>query len=217
MARIPALVRKHGLDALTILALVLSGYPMSAPLRERLARNRADHAAVAAVKRSWDGLRSEASPLGGDGTSVQVVEIADYECPFCRHSAAAVDSAVASGLRVGYLNYPLAIHAHAVGAAIASLCAESAGRFREMHARLMGSTDWQRDSNWMREAGLAGVPDLRAFERCIRGNSVKARLAREHALADSLGMTGTPTFVSKEAFHRGSATRAELVALGRKE
>lgn len=217
MPRIATLLRKHGLDALTVLALISSAYLMSAPLRERWARGRAERASVAAAKREWENLRSEVSPISGDGTTVQVVEISDYECPFCRRSAAAVDSAVTSGLRIGYLNYPLAIHPHAEGAAIASMCAESSGRFREMHARLMGSTDWQKDSDWMREARLAGVADLPGFERCIHGNAVKARLARERALADSLGMSGTPTFVSKGAFHRGSVTSAELLALGREE
>lgn len=190
---------------------------MSAPLREKWAQHRSEAASVAVVKREWEDLRSASSALAGDPATVQVLEISDYECPFCRKASASVDSAVRAGLRVGYLHYPLSAHPHAEGAAIAALCAESSGRFREMHALLMSSTDWEEDSNWPREAKAAGVADLRSFGACIHGPAVRGRLARERALADSLGVRGTPTFVSRGGFHRGTATTAELLALYRKE
>jgi 2-hydroxychromene-2-carboxylate isomerase len=217
MPKIPARLRGRGLDALTFLVLAMAGYLMSAPLRQKWAQHRSETASLAAVKRKWEDLRSASSSLAGDPAAVQVLEISDYECPFCRKASASVDSAVRSGLRVGYLHYPLAAHPHAEGAAIAALCAESSEKFREMHALLMSSTDWEKDSNWAREAKAAGVADLHSFEECVRGRAVRVRLARERALADSLGMRGTPTFVSREGFHRGIATTAELFALDRRE
>jgi protein-disulfide isomerase len=210
------LIRTHWLDGLTVVTLAWAGYLISAPARERWARSRADHALVAVVRTEWARLKSETSALykdSKDSADVQVVEISDYECPYCRHSAASVDSAVASGLRVSYLNYPLAIHPQAEGAAIAALCAGSAGRFREMHARLMSTVAWQKDSDWVREATAAGIADTLGFERCIHSGGVRARLARERALADRFGMQGTPMFVSKAALHRGTATAAELLSL----
>jgi protein-disulfide isomerase len=215
VSKIPRFIGKHWLDGLTVLVLVLAGYLVSAPTRERWARSRADDASVALVRSEWTHLKSETLPLYEDSADIQIVEISDYECPYCRHSAAAVDSAVASGVRVSYLNYPLAIHPHAEGAAIAALCAGSAGRFREMHARLMSTVTWQSDTNWVREAKAAGVTDVLGFERCLRGADVKSRLARGRALADRFGVQGTPMFVSKQALHRGGATAAELLSLNR--
>ena len=217
MPKIRRQLRYRGLDALTFVILAMAGYRMSAPLREKWAQRRSEAATLAAVTRIWGDLRSVASRLDVDTASVQVFEISDYECPFCRKTSASVDSAVRSGLRVGYIHYPLASHQHAEGAAIAALCAESSSRFREMHAVLMGSTDWPADSDWVREAKAAGVADLYSFGACVRGQAVKARLARERALVDSFGIRGTPTFVSKAGYHRGTATMAELLALSGRE
>jgi protein-disulfide isomerase len=210
------LVRRYGLDCLTFVVLCTAAYIFSRPLRERWTRHRQDVAAARAARREWDGLKAVASALNNDTATTQVVEISDYECPFCRKTSAAVDSAVKSGLRVSYLNYPLPIHPQAEGAALAAICAESAGRFREMHARLMSTSIWQRDSNWTREASAAGVEDLRAFGECMKGTAAMRRLSRERALADSIGVQGTPLFVSRETIHRGVASSADLLALERR-
>jgi protein-disulfide isomerase len=213
MTTIFRLIRNHWLDGLTVVILAVAAYLASAPVRERWARSRADRASIAMVRAEWAHLKSETLPLYNDSAEIQVVEISDYECPYCRRSAAAVDSAVASGVHVSYLNYPLSIHPHAEGAAIAALCAESAGKFRAMHARLMGTIAWQSDTNWVREAMAAGINDTLGFVRCIHGKDVKSRLARGRTLADRFGMQGTPMFVSKDALRRGASSTADLLAL----
>lgn len=217
MPVIPSSVRRRGLDALTIALFLFAAYLLAQPgsqLRSAWARNRAQADAVDRAERFWHQVAAISSPLFA-GTDPLIVEVSDYECPFCRRNTFAVDSAVSAGARIGYLHLPLPSHPRAEGAAKAALCAEKAGQFPAMHARLMGTEQWRRDSNWTREAGLAGVSDLEQFEQCMRGKEVAVRLSHHKALAESLQVTVTPTFLSRRAVHRGLATRGELLQFDR--
>jgi protein-disulfide isomerase len=77
----------------------------------------------------------------------------------------------------------------------------------------MHTSGWRTDSNWGREARIAGVPDTAAFIVCLRSPTTSERLARHLALADSLRVTGTPTFVARAAIHHGVIDTFRLRAL----
>ena len=82
-----------------------------------------------------------------------------------------------------------------------------------MHARLMSTSQWQQDTNWTREAEAAGILELGAFVKCLRGTGAHQRLQVSRALADTLSVPGTPVFVSLRGVHRGLASASELLAL----
>jgi protein-disulfide isomerase len=100
-------------------------------------------------------------------------------------------------LQLAILSYPIPSHPQARGAALAALCAENAGRLRQMHSTLLSSTGWRQDSNWVREALSVGIEDSDAFVSCISSPETQGRLATQMAWADSLRSIGTPTFVSR--------------------
>ena len=212
-----AIARLSVLDLLTCGTLAVAVYVLAQPLRTRWSQYRADVASTNVARLNWDRIRRRSSPLFDGGAAMQIVEISDYQCPFCRKSSAAVDSAIQRGVAVAYLNFPLPSHLHAEGAAIAALCAESVGRFREMHARLMSTTEWQLDSNWLREANAAGISNLTEFRKCLGEPAVRHRLDQQRDLAEKLGIHGTPMFVSRVAVHRGAASMSQLLALGRRK
>ncbi len=216
MSRLMRVLRTRGIDFITVLMFLLAGYLLLQPgsqLRTAWARNRADADAVAKASRIWTDLADISAPLFQGHAEPTVVEVSDYECPFCRKNSPAVDSAVAAGVLIAYLHLPLPSHPRAEGAAKAALCAESVGKFREMHARLMETAQWRTDSNWVREARLAGISDLARFERCLAGEEAVRRLVRHKALAETLQVTGTPTFISRRGIHRGLASTKHLVDL----
>lgn len=213
MFRALSFVRRRGLDVLTAAVLGLAVYLLVQPssaLRTAWARQRADAATKRLAERLWEDLIAEGSALYDGAGRPQVVEVSDYECPYCRKVSASVDSAVLAGLRVALVHFPLQSHRFAEGAARAALCAERSGRFRAMHARLMYSAEWRSDTNWTREAQRAGVLDLPQFEGCLTSAEVQRRLAWQRVLVDSLRLTGTPTFVSRATFHRGVISMQQL-------
>lgn len=207
MRPILTFVRRRVLDLLTLAALVLAGYLFLQPgsaVRIAWAGYQSESHAKRAAERLWPALAQRTARLYADSATPEVIEISDYTCPFCRRVDPTVDSALAVGARVAYLHMPNPARPHAEAAARAALCAESSGDFRRMHTQLMGSTEWQRDSNWVREAQAAGVTDLARFHDCLDSPSTHAALAKHRALAESLAVDVTPAFVSPRHFHRGT-------------
>ncbi len=167
------------------------------------------------IAEQWPALSAGGHRLDSGAASVRLVEFSDFQCPFCRRSAPAVERLLAKHPEVGvvYRHFPLSFHAAAEGAALAAICAEAQGRFQAMHRQLFQTTEWQQDPNWVREAEAAGVDDLEEFSRCLGGEAAAARLAGDMALARRLGISGTPTFVHKQGLVSRSLSLVELEEL----
>jgi protein-disulfide isomerase len=206
----------HAVDALTVLVVVLAVYIALLPgsqIRTAWAKHRSESGAKSAAKRLWSEIANVSSPLFTGNMAPDLVEASDYECPFCRSAQLSVDSAGSAGVRIAFLHVPSRTRPHAARAAVAAMCAENAGRFREMNARLMSTEKWRSDTNWLREAQFAGVTDLRAFEDCMDSQEVRRRLAHHLALAESLRVRATPTFLSPEAYFLGTISTAKLLRM----
>jgi len=193
------------------------------PIRQTLDRWQDDRREAQLVDQHWQALTASTATLGGmvdtpvvnelRGRST-IVEFADYECPFCRNSHPILQDFIKSveGVRIVYRHLPLtSIHPHAEAAARAAICAEQQGYFQSMHDWLYASDDWrQQDATWGQYAANIGVPDLDAFEYCLTSGEARERIARDKELADSMGITGTPTFIFRDGIHRGVVDLQDL-------
>jgi protein-disulfide isomerase len=205
--------RNRTIDLLTVGVLALALFLLVRPgsiAHTRWTEWRARLEAHQRVERHWNTVATLSTPLFPGGGPPQVVEVSDYECPFCRATSPAVDSAVASGVRVAYLHLPLPNHPAAKGAALAAICAEEEGKFRAMHERLRYTAAWRKDTNWTREAELAGITNIRGFSACLRSDTAKQRLVLHMKLADSLMASLTPIFLSLQKSHKGVISVQQL-------
>jgi protein-disulfide isomerase len=140
---------------------------------------------------------------GDPSAPLVVVEISDFQCPFCaRHSLEtqpAIDERYVDTGQVMWVfkNFPLAIHPQAPAAAAAAECAGEQGAFWEMHDLLFEAVEeWSVEppdavlGSLAAELGL----DQGAFAACLGG-----RVALERVLDDLFDLTSvfstTPTFV----------------------
>ncbi|GAC1352041.1 MAG: hypothetical protein NVSMB1_10980 [Polyangiales bacterium] len=136
--------------------------------------------------------------FGGPNAPVTVVVFTDYQCPFCRRAddtIAKLRAEYPDDLRVVVAVRPLPMHNRARPAALAALAAAQQGRFEQMHARLFGDADSLDDASIVRIAKEVGL-DIARFKTDWTGAAIDAQLARAEALADRLGVAGTPTFFS---------------------
>jgi protein-disulfide isomerase len=136
-----------------------------------------------------DGL-----PAIGDARAlVTIVAFTDYECPYCQRAEATVTQlrqSYGSQVRLVVAEKPLPMHDRARPAAIAALAASNQGAFDLMRGRLFaGSLD---DSAITQAASDIGL-DTRRFD-ADRAGSAGEGLARSEALAERLGVRGTPSF-----------------------
>jgi protein-disulfide isomerase len=149
------------------------------------------------------------APFKGDANArLTVVEVSDYQCPFCgrywRETYPQIETEYVKTGKVKsvFLNLPLeAIHKSAFGAAKAARCAGQQGKYWEMHDRLFAN---QKELEpWAPHAQAIGL-DLTAFDACVATDKEDAAIRRDMAEAQKLGITGTPAFLIGRTEPKGS-------------
>jgi protein-disulfide isomerase len=142
---------------------------------------------------------------GSDSARVTIVEVSDFQCPFCRQwfdqTYAKLDSAyIRTGkVRMVFINYPLPNHTQAYPAAKAALCAGAQGKFWPMHDRLFSTqSQWsgqadaaQRFARFAVDVGL----DAAAWRDCYENDRVAPVVINDVSGVSGAGIQGTPTFI----------------------
>ena len=142
---------------------------------------------------------------GVDTAQVTIVEISDFQCPYCREFAATtyrqLDSAyVRTGrARILYVNLPLVSHREAFPAAEAAMCAGAQGRFWEMHDRLFATQrEWsgQADAAQRFERIAEDLDlDMEAWRDCTANDRTAPLIIGDAMQAAQAQIGGTPTFI----------------------
>jgi len=135
--------------------------------------------------------------LGPLPAKVLVTVFSDFQCPVCRRSADATDQIAEEfpgEVRVEFWQHPLASHAQAEDAAVASLAAQRQGKFWEYHDevfRNQGAIDPASLARYAEELGL----DALRFKNDYASPELRARAKSEAAAAERLGARNTPAFM----------------------
>jgi len=177
-------------------------------IKELLARQAADKPNPADAPRPVavrdQPLRFELTDvpsLGSSDAPVTIVAFVDYQCPYCRKYQADVFP----GLRKRYIetgkvryfvsNLPLqALHANALLAAEAALCAGEQGGFWKLHEKLLEhEAKLDRDSllEYAQGVGL----DAPRFWQCLESHRFADRVKQELDQVKQIGLSGTPSFI----------------------
>jgi predicted DsbA family dithiol-disulfide isomerase len=125
---------------------------------------------------------------------VNVIEFADFECPFCRRLHGQLKELLrpyGDRLNLVRLNVPLDRHPNARHAALAAICAEPSGKAGELAEFLFTTEDLSKRSILDYAKGL-GI-DAGEFERCLSSPGAAARLERERRILHDIGFEGLPT------------------------
>ncbi len=135
----------------------------------------------------------------------------DFQCPSCASASHAIDELqkqYAQQLRVVFYEFPLAMHKHAVEAAMAAEAAGLQGKFWEMHDSLYQYQDiWSKVSDvshffeaYAESSGL----DVARFRADRESTDVQARVKAEGDAGAARGVKNTPTiFVNGTEMRNG--------------
>jgi protein-disulfide isomerase len=153
---------------------------------------------------------------GNPEGSLTVVEFLDYQCGFCRRADPEIAELLASDgdIRLIVKEIPILGPGSelAARAAIASLIAEGPDAYASLGARLMATEGDVTEASL--DAALEGAGlDPAAIRAGMADPEVDRRLAETRALAQDLGIQGTPTFVFGDRFVRGYIPLADMEAL----
>ncbi|SDZ00840.1 Protein-disulfide isomerase [Jannaschia faecimaris] len=136
--------------------------------------------------------------IGNPEGSVTVVEFFDYNCGFCRRAGPEIEALLANDtdVRLVYREWPILSEGSVFGAR-AALAAREQGKYAQMHEALMTSGARVDETTVMQIAVELGL-DAEKLRIDMESDAVNEHLATSRQLADSLGFTGTPSFVIGE-------------------
>jgi protein-disulfide isomerase len=188
------------------------------------AKQTEERAATATAGVSIDSLQARASRArvkGSEQAPVTIVEVSDFQCPFCRQfteeAYKQIDSAyIRTGkAKMVFISYPIPQHAEAWAATEAAYCAGAQGQFWPMHDRLFATQrEWSgkgdpaaRFARFATELRL----DAAAYRTCVEQDQVASMIVNDVMQASSAGITGTPTFIfNGQSAVSGAAPFAEF-------
>jgi predicted DsbA family dithiol-disulfide isomerase/uncharacterized membrane protein len=125
---------------------------------------------------------------------LNVVEFADFECPFCRQlhpSMSQLLQEYSDQVHFVRLNVPLASHPDARTAARAYCCAEEQGKGEAMADALFQSKDLSPEACERLAVSLGLSPAT--YRECVANPATNKRIDQEYQLARSAGLAGLPT------------------------
>jgi protein-disulfide isomerase len=156
------------------------------------------------------------APTRGPATArVTLIEVSDFQCPFCGRAQATLQSLAkkyGDDLRIAFKHNPLAFHANALPAAEAALAADEQQRFWEMHDLLFAHQSELTPADLERYAKELGL-DLPRFQEAMASHRLRPRIALDQREADLFGARGTPTFFINGRPLRGAQPMEAFVRL----
>ncbi|MBE0454201.1 DsbA family protein [Roseovarius autotrophicus] len=188
-----------------------------AVLEEREAAGQAA-ADVDLVRANADALfNSPGDWVGGnpDG-DITLVEFMDYRCSFCRRAVPEVEGLLATdgNIRLILKEFPI-LGEESVAAsrfAIATKIVAGDDAYKSVHDALMSYTGSMNTAGFTRLADALGL-DASAIVAEMDNDAVTAVIAANHALAQRLRISGTPSFVMGEHMLRGYLPQAQMQAI----
>ncbi|MYE00195.1 MAG: DsbA family protein [Alphaproteobacteria bacterium] len=167
------------------------------------------------IAANWEALaHAEGDPaIGPEDADAVLVEFFDYRCGFCKRVLGAVMALAEEDnrLRIVFKEFPI-LGEISVVAARASLAADRQGKWPEFHVALMSAPGALDEDRIMAIAGETGL-DIGQLRADMESEAVTAVIARNHALAKTLGIRGTPAFLVKNAIVPGAASQEDLAKL----
>ncbi|WP_337270862.1 DsbA family protein [Oryzifoliimicrobium ureilyticus] len=135
--------------------------------------------------------------LGNPNGDVTIVEFFDYNCTYCRHALSDMKAMLDKDKNVRFVlkEFPIlgpeSIAAHKVAEAFKTLAPE---KYADFHIALLGS-DGRADE----DSALSVAKSLGVDEKSLRAEMAKdkgaASVQQTYELAQSLGISGTPSYV----------------------
>lgn len=151
------------------------------------------------------------SPVGGnpDG-DVTLVEFFDYRCPYCKAVSSDLRELIEedTNLRFVFKEMPI-LSKTSVFAARAALAADKQGKYTDFHFALMAVRGDLTEELVMVVAEEVGL-DVDRLRSDMKSREFDAVIRRNRALAEKLGINGTPAFVIAGKVIPGVVEMSEL-------
>ncbi|ASS76509.1 hypothetical protein CIG75_17125 [Tumebacillus algifaecis] len=146
-------------------------------------------------------VESEGFPeRGPKDAAVTIVEFTDFECTFCKSVQPTIEQVMEKydgKVRHVFRNYPIgAIHAGAVNAAMAGLCANDQNKFWDYHDQLFAKANdsGSLTKELLKQTAVDLGLNASAFNTCFDNKTHLDRVQKDFEAGNTYTVSGTPTF-----------------------
>lgn len=147
--------------------------------------------------------------LGNPAGSKVLIEFSDYACGYCRQSVPEVDALIAADpqLKVVIREFPI-LSPESETAARMALAAAEQGKFGAFHRAMfaLGRPSAQTIAQAAQQAGI----DPERAARFARSSVVESELAMNMRIAETMGFTGTPSWIAGDTVLAGAVGKDAL-------
>jgi protein-disulfide isomerase len=172
------------------------------------------------LKALLEGVSPE---IGPKDAPVTIVEFADFECPFCKRMADAVEKDFLPGetghVRFVFKQFPLPMHPWAMQAAEMADCValQKPSEFWKVHDFLFknqGLLTADNLSDKVTQFVATNVAiDQKQYQFCVSNDLAMGPVRKDMSLGQSLGVTGTPSLVVNGVLYPGFKDADQIRAL----
>jgi protein-disulfide isomerase len=173
---------------------------------------RSEYGVVVELSQPSAQVETENAPRrGAQNAPVQIVEFADYQCPYCQKvnpDLSKLQEDFGSKVAVVFMDFPLPAHPAAEKAAEAARCAGAQGKFWEFHDALFQNKKFELAE--LKEQARAFRLDTASFDKCLDTGEQASAVQKDVAQGQHLGLTGTPSFFVNGHFLSGAVGYRKL-------
>ncbi|MGI0486645.1 DsbA family protein [Pantanalinema rosaneae CENA516] len=183
--------------------------------KQQQAQEQARQAFLQNLKTNPQAVIAQSPTTGAKPAKTVLLEFSDFQCPFCAKAQPTLKDFMAKHqdrVTLVFKHFPLvSIHPEAMPAAKASWAAGQQGKFWEYHNALFEQQSRLGDALYGEIARSLKL-DIAKFDRDRASAAATAAIEQDIALAEQLGVDGTPFFVMNGQAFSGAVQVSELEA-----
>jgi protein-disulfide isomerase len=165
------------------------------------------------LKTNPKAVIGQSPTTGAKDSKTVLLEFSDFQCPYCAKAHTSLKEFMAKHqdqVTLVYKHFPLvSIHSEAMPAAKAAWAAGQQGKFWEYHDALFEQQS-RLGAALYEEIAKSLKLDMAKFDRDRASAAATAAIEKDMALADQLGVDGTPFFVMNGKAFSGSVQVSDL-------
>lgn len=156
------------------------------------------------LKNNREALAGKDLPsFGAADADVTVIEFMDYNCGYCKRALPDISKLVGDDKSLRFVFHELPVLGPASRtASLWALAAHKQGKYFEFHSELMKHNGAKTEEELQKLGEKLGL-DAAKLKKDAGSQEIQAALDKSKAIADSLGLQGTPAFIVGDQVFRG--------------
>ena len=164
-------------------------------LEAKLDKVQSERMALAIKDNAAELYRPATSPIVNAKGDVPVIEFFDYNCGFCKKAFPEVAQLIDSDKKIRLIlkEFPILAKGSEEASRVA-LAAKMQGKYWEFHRAMLENPGQANEASALRVAERLGL-DMARLKKDMLTPEVKKEIDATHALANKMGIQGTPHFI----------------------